>query len=141
MLDRLQRSWPSFVIATVASPALAQTSTERPNLWHYGWDWGWGHTFFGSLMMIVFWGGIILLVVVAARWLVGGATNRTASATEKSAFDIVHERFARGDIDRWDFEERKGFLSSRLGCKDSAKVPADSRNQVHHEKDRGAIIR
>ena len=67
---------------------------------------------FGSLTMIVFWGGIILLIIVAARWLSGGASDRTASATEKSALDIVNERFARGDIDRWDFEERKKLLSS-----------------------------
>lgn len=108
MLDRLQPSWPSFVMATVAPPALAQASAEPTNLWHYGW----GHMLFGSLTTIVFWGGIILLIVVAARWLGGGPTNRTASATEKSALDIINERFARGDIDRWDFEERKKLLSS-----------------------------
>ncbi len=112
MLDRLQRLWPSLVMATIASPALAQSSAESADLWHHGWDWGWGHMLFGSSMMIVFWGGIILLIIVAVRWLGGGAGDRTASATEKSALDIVHERFARGDIDRSDFEERKKLLSS-----------------------------
>lgn len=52
---------------TLASlPAAVQTTGDRPDYWHYGWDWGWGHMIFGSLMMILFWGGIILVIDLAS---------------------------------------------------------------------------
>ncbi len=94
-------------------PALAQTSADRPDYWHYGWDWGSGHMIFGSLMMILFWGGLILLIVLAARWL-GGRLSRDAgpAAPRKLALDILEERFARGEIDKEEFEERKRLLSN-----------------------------
>jgi putative membrane protein len=98
---------------TLASlPAAAQTTGDRPDYGHYGWDWGWGHMMFGSLMMILFWGGIILAIVFAVRWL-GGATSHSAAppTSRKSALDILQDRFARGEIDKDEFEERKRLLS------------------------------
>ncbi len=98
---------------TLASlPAAAQTAADRPDYWHYGWDWGWGHMLFGSLMMVLFWGGIIVVIVLAVRWLGSGSSHGTAPATSHNkALDILHERFARGEIDREEFEERKRLLS------------------------------
>ncbi len=98
---------------TLASlPAAAQTVTERPDYWHYGWEWGWGHMIFGSLMMILFWGGIIVALVVAGRWLGGGSSHGTTPATSRNkALDILQERFARGEIDKEEFEERRRLLS------------------------------
>jgi putative membrane protein len=63
---------------------------------------------FGSVMMVLFWGGLILLIVFAVRWL-GGGPGKTAS--RKTSLEILEERFARGEIDREDFEERKRLLS------------------------------
>jgi putative membrane protein len=63
-------------------------------------------------MMILFWGGIILAIVFAVRWL-GGATSHSAAppTSRKSALDILQDRFARGEIDKDEFEERKRLLS------------------------------
>ncbi len=76
---------------TLASlPAAAQTTADRSDYWHYGWDWGWGHMIFGSLMMILFWGGIILLIVLAVRWLGGGSSQGSGSRPPgKRALDIL----------------------------------------------------
>ena len=76
----------------------------------YMWDgaWGWGHMIFGSVMMIAFWGGIIVLIVLAIRWL--GGTGHGHAPTGKTATDILKERFARGEIDKAEFEERRRAL-------------------------------
>ncbi len=113
MRKKLMNALMPMSLTLASLPAAAQTVTERPDYWHYGWEWGWGHMIFGSLMMILFWGGLILLIVLAARWL-GGRLSRDAgpAAPRTSALDILEERFARGEIDKEEFEERKRLLSN-----------------------------
>lgn len=95
-----------------AVPALAQTPADRPGYWHSGWDWGWGHMIFGSFMMVLFWGGIIIAIVFAVRWLGSGSSSGSMPASSRNkALDILQERFARGEIDKDEFEERKRLLS------------------------------
>ncbi len=83
-------------------------------MWHdmmgyMGGD-GWGHMFFGGAMMLVFWGLVIALIVAAVRHF---AKERSYSRpTSQDALDILRERYARGEIDRKEFEERKRDLSS-----------------------------
>ncbi len=73
-----------------------------PHMWGDGW-W----MFFGPLMMIVF----IVAIVVVVRWLGGsghgGAPYRPPGRTP---LDILKERFAHGDIDKDEFEERRRAL-------------------------------
>jgi putative membrane protein len=57
-------------------------------------------------------GGIVALVVLLLR----GKRTETPStwrrdAGRQTAFEILSERFARGEIDRQEYEERKGLLS------------------------------
>lgn len=98
-----------LAFAGLMSPvaAWAQGYPDRSHMWDGGW--GWGHMIFGSVMMIAFWGGIILLVVLAVRWL--SATGGHAPGPGgRSAVDILRERFARGEIDKAEFEERRRVL-------------------------------
>lgn len=99
--------------AMVSLPALAQTAaTDQSKYWHHGWEWGWGHMFFGSLMMVFFWGLIIVLIVVAVRSFGRGSSHAAApQASRGKALDILEERFARGEIDKEEFEERRRLLS------------------------------
>lgn len=64
---------------------------------------------FGGLLMILFWGGLIVLAVLLVRWLAKGGTSRNATY-ESSALEILKERYARGEIDKQEFEERKRDL-------------------------------
>ena len=99
--------------ALASLPALAQTPAGRAGYWHDGWDWGWGHMMFGGFMMVAFWSGIILLIVLAVRWLGSGPSHGAGlPPSGKRALDILQERFARGEIDKAEFEERKQSLSS-----------------------------
>ncbi len=61
--------------------------------------------------MIVFWGAVVFLVV----WLVRGrASEQAGSGSERpSALEILDERFARGEINREEYEARRSVLSSR----------------------------
>ena len=71
-----------------------------------GWGSGWG--LFGILHMLLWWVLIILGIVVLARWVFGGAPGRRPS--EDRALAILRERYARGEIDKAEFEARKGDL-------------------------------
>ncbi len=58
---------------------------------------------FGMLLMALFWVALIVGVVLVVKWLMGqGGASR-----EDSALDILNKRYARGVIDRHEFEERK----------------------------------
>lgn len=93
-------------------PLAARAQTyERPG-WGHSWDWGLGGMMFGGVMMIVFWGVIILLIVLAVRWLGDGPSHGMAPpGSRNKALDILQERFARGEIDKAEFDERKRLLT------------------------------
>lgn len=101
------------VLATTpfkANPAFAQGFDNRE--WWMS-NWGWGHMAFGGVTMIVFLGGIILLAVLLARGL-GGAAHRDApSPAWQSPIEILQERFAKGEIDQKEYEERRRVLSEK----------------------------
>ena len=71
-------------------------------------DWGWGGMIFGPLFMILLLVLVIAGVVLLVRWL-GAAPS--VHATSSMALHILEERFARGEIDKDEFEERKRLLS------------------------------
>jgi len=105
-----------LMTASLAVPAAltsfvvqAQPVADRSDVWHYGW--GWGHMIFGSIMMLLFWGGLIVVIVLAIRWLSGGSSQGMATTpAQNRALEILEERFARGEIDKEEFEERKRLL-------------------------------
>lgn len=112
MKKRLVNALLALSVALASLPALAQAAAEGPGYWHYGRDWGWGHMIFGSMMMLLFWGVIIVGVVIVVRWLTGGSSQESRSPpARKRALDILEERFAQGEIDKEEFEERKRLLS------------------------------
>jgi len=94
----------------LAAPALAQWYPNHPMGWG-GSGWGWGHMIFGGFMMILFWGAIIALVVLLVRWLGGGPTHGPASPRHRTPLEILQERFAKGEIDKEEYEERRRLLS------------------------------
>ena len=103
------------LVALVTSLSVqAQSAPANADTWGGGWHggWGWGHMFFGSIMMLLFWGGLIILVVLAVRWIGSGpARGGPGAVPENRALDILEERFASGEIDKEEFEERKRLLS------------------------------
>lgn len=72
----------------------------------------WGHSFnagFGWVMaalMVIFWGVIIALVIWGITRL-----SKNSSRSESNALDIIRARYARGEINKEQFEELKKDLS------------------------------
>lgn len=104
-----------FICATLAPlGALAQTQDggSYPSTWDHPHMWGgWGSMIFGPITMILFWGIIIVSIVLAVRWLGGGLAGGTPPQARKTPLEILQERFARGEIDKDEFAERKRLLS------------------------------
>lgn len=69
-----------------------------------GGFWGVGM----GLLSLVFLGLIVVGIVLAAR-VPSGPASRDAGA--RSALDILDERFARGEIDQEEYENRKRVLT------------------------------
>lgn len=87
---------------------------------HYrvGWhdDAGPGWWLFMALMMLAFWGAVAWVVVTLVRH--GGARPSVSSSTTPPAArtgpeDILHERFARGEIDVEEYHQRIDALRAK----------------------------
>ena len=70
---------------------------------------GWFGPGFGGIFMILFWGAIIVGIIAIIRWL---SSPRQTRPTEKSALDILNERYAKGEMDRDDYEARRRDIES-----------------------------
>ncbi len=64
---------------------------------------------FGWLIMILVWGVIIFAIIVLIKWLFDAST-KSGGSSGKSALDILEERYARGEIDREEYEQKKRDL-------------------------------
>jgi len=98
-----------FAVVMVApTSALAQ---ERTWEWHWSthpmmFMWGAGGVLM-MLMMLLFWGVVIAGLVLGLRWLV---TQGRSTAPRDEALEILRQRYARGDIDKQEFEALKRDL-------------------------------
>lgn len=108
----------TIALATVGVALAQQGSDDRYRygpgmMWHDGYGGGYG-MFFGPLFMIL----VLAAIVVGIVWLLRamGALGTSAGAatpadTSNKALDILKERFAKGEIDAKEFDERKRLLS------------------------------
>lgn len=99
----------------ILSASMALVSPAAAQQWSYGPYTTWGHgswgMFFGPIMMVAVIAIIIVAAVLLLRWL-GGSGHPHASHLPpvKTPLDILKERFARGEIDKQEFEERRRVL-------------------------------
>ena len=83
-------------------------------MWGYmsdsGSGWWWG---FGALHMLLFWAVLIFVIVVLVRWITNmpGPRGSGSDTGGGRALDILKERYARGEINKEEFEQKKRDLS------------------------------
>jgi len=121
----------SFIAVTEAAAQQAQTAPAAPpnapyyygpGPWHmwghgYGWHFGWFFPLFMFLLMILVCVALARLLfgrrhfggmpghMMYRRWGDGGDPSR-------SALQILNERFARGEIQKSEYEEKKAAILS-----------------------------
>lgn len=65
---------------------------------------------FGWMPMILFWVVVTVGVFVAARWWVPSRQTDRSSSSE-TALDILEKRYARGEIDKAEYEQKHEDLT------------------------------
>ncbi len=90
-----------------ALATLAAQGTRRDWGWMQGMMDGWWGV---GLIMMLFWIGILVLIGVLIWRLLEGRGGLERS-TEESALEILQRRYARGEIEREEFEEKKRDLA------------------------------
>jgi putative membrane protein len=73
-------------------------------------DGGWSMFFFGPLFMIITLVAVVAAIVLLLRWMGGMPASGPHLPMGKTALDILKERFAKGEIDKAEFEERRRVL-------------------------------
>jgi putative membrane protein len=80
---------------------------------YYGYNgygpFGQNFTFLGPILMIIFWAIVIILIVYLVRGGTG-AIHKHGGQGGETALDILEKRYARGEIDKKEFEEKKKDL-------------------------------
>ena len=76
----------------------------------YGWDGGWLGMAIGMIGTLLFWILIIVGIVVLVKWL--ARSQSPGAPPAKTALDILKERYARGEIEREEFEQKKRDLGA-----------------------------
>lgn len=124
MISSLKRLFAACGMSVYpVAAALAQTTdNDIPRYWHHGWGMMGGSGYmggfgmiFGSLVMILLVVVIIAGVAFVLRHsgfagMAGGQVSGQANGDR--AMSILKERFAKGEIDAKEFDERRRLLES-----------------------------
>ena len=105
-----------FVILSIP---LAKTQAHAQTGQYGGWGMGsgmmggYGMGWFGGILMIAFWILILVGLIFLIKWLIQsiGRDKATGSSGNRS-LEILKERYARGEIDKQEFESKKKDLSA-----------------------------
>jgi len=94
---------------------LPQSALAQGGYWGMGpgmmgsWGMGW----FGGVFIILFWILVIVALVFFIRWLVRTTGNGQKQGLSRSrALEILKERYARGEINTQEFDEKRRLLES-----------------------------
>jgi putative membrane protein len=73
--------------------------------------WGYGMGWFGMIIMALFWIAVIVGIIFLIRWLfVSTGAKGHGAISEDSPLEILKRRYARGEINKEEFEAKKKDL-------------------------------
>ncbi len=73
--------------------------------WGYGMDWIW------NIIMIVFWIAIIVGIIFLIRWLALATNKSHETKSGESSIEILKKRYARGEINKEEYEKIRKDIS------------------------------
>lgn len=104
-------------IGAVAPVTAWAQQQPDPNAYGYpygapmmGWGGGWGGMIVGPFVMIFGLALVIALAVLLVRWIGEPRPGAGSAESAQKPIDILKARFARGEIDKDEFEERRRIL-------------------------------
>ncbi len=107
---RRAMEWMGAALGGLVVPGVV-AAQERPWEWgggtmHPMWGW-WGFWGVGMLLfMFLFWALVVVAIVLGIRWLV----RQGRPEISDSALDVLRQRYARGEINREEFEAKRKDL-------------------------------
>ena len=66
---------------------------------------------YGGSMMWLFWLFLIVVVIWIIKATIGQGQDRSSNVQDKSALNILEERYAKGEIEREEFEQKRKDLN------------------------------
>lgn len=108
-MERMKQ-WAVVGLAAWLAPG---TVLAQERFYEWQWEmypmwWMWGAWGIGMmLIMLFFWALVIVGFVVGIRWLL----RQGRETRSDSALEILRERYARGEINKEEFESKKKDLS------------------------------
>lgn len=83
-------------------------------MWGGGWGWYPG-MIIGPIVMVLILIGFIAIIVSLVRWFshgahIGHGPYYHHGERSRTALDILEERFARGEIEKAEFEDKRKIL-------------------------------
>lgn len=117
-MKSLRVALTAFLFAILALPAFAQQgAVSEPGgppygygyrMWDHGWGWGWHPAFFFAPLCMLF----VLAGIALFFWLVRGfGHGAPGHFRSRGALDTLDQRFAKGEIDKAEFEEKRKLLA------------------------------
>ena len=111
----LKTFWATFHALMVPSAVFFPWNYALAQSGRYGgWNMGpgmmgeWGMGWFGMIFMMIFWILLIVGLVFLIRWLIQTTSRgREDIQSGSRAIEILKERYARGEINKQEFEEKR----------------------------------
>ena len=103
----------TFLVLSIPFLAMAQWGPLCGWSGGAGMMGGWGGGWFGMIFMAAFWILVIIGLIYFIKWLATSSRSKESfPAGGGRALDILKERYARGEIDLEEFEEKKRALEA-----------------------------
>ena len=84
-------------------------SPHDMNPWTWGWGFSIGWLFF--IIVAVFWVAVVLGILFLIRWFVISTARKSRGpGTQDPAFEILRMRYAKGEMNKEEFEGKKKDL-------------------------------
>jgi putative membrane protein len=74
--------------------------------------YGYGHGFIGTILLAIVVAAVVIGIIVLIRGTSAGHRPHGGGTSTDEAMDILRSRYAKGEIDKEEFEERKKALQA-----------------------------